>query len=137
LIHDFPDARVILTTRDEEEWFESFGQTILRVLRGGWLPGNVAEMFSGQRDTGQLADVSVRMSREVMIPLSFAGTVAERGHVIECYVRHNAAVRGEVPAGRLLEFHVRQGWEPLCAFLEVPVPQHPFPHVNDRVTLTG
>jgi hypothetical protein len=136
LIHDFPEAKVILTTRDEQEWFESFDQTILRVLRGGWLPGNVAEMFSGQSDAEQLTNVSVRMSREVMVPLSFAGTVAERDHVIECYRQHNAAVRREVPAGRLLEFQVRQGWEPLCAFLEVPVPQHPFPRVNDRATLT-
>lgn len=37
-----------------------------------------------------------------------------------------------VPPERLLVFDVRQGWEPLCAFLGVPVPlDEPFPHVND------
>jgi hypothetical protein len=137
LVHEFPEAKVILTTRDEQAWFESFNQTILRSLRSGWVPGNVTEMFSGQHAAEELANVSIRMSSEVMIPLSFAGSVAERDHVLDCYAQHNAAVRREVPAERLLEFQVSQGWEPLCAFLGVPVPRHPFPHVNDRATLTG
>lgn len=39
-------------------------------------------------------------------------------------------VRGLVPKERLLEWTVEDGWEPLCAFLEKPVPDEPFPHVN-------
>jgi hypothetical protein len=46
--------------------------------------------------------------------------------------RHNEQVRRDVPADRLLVYEVREGWEPLCAFLGVPVPEgKPFPHVND------
>ena len=40
-----------------------------------------------------------------------------------------------MPADRLLVFDVKQGWEPLCAFLGVLVPDTPFPHVNDHMTL--
>ena len=32
---------------------------------------------------------------------------------------------------RLLVWSPADGWEPLCEFLEVPVPDAPFPHVND------
>jgi hypothetical protein len=135
LIEAYPQARVILTTRDADDWFESVEQTILKTMRTGWIPGSVAEMYGGQRRAAQLADVSARLSREVMIPLSFAGTIGDRDHAIACYAQHNAEVRQEVPPGRLLDFRVDQGWEPLCAFLGVPVPQRPFPRLNDRVTL--
>lgn len=36
-----------------------------------------------------------------------------------------------VPPEKLLVFEVKQGWEPLCKFLGKPVPDQPFPHVND------
>jgi hypothetical protein len=40
-------------------------------------------------------------------------------------------VQATVPADRLLVFDVKQGWEPLCRFLDVPVPAgEPFPHIN-------
>lgn len=55
-----------------------------------------------------------------------------RAELIDAYERHNAAVRDEVPAERLLEFDVAQGWEPLWDFLGRPVPVEPFPRRNDR-----
>jgi hypothetical protein len=94
-------------------------------------------LSGGGGRAAELAEVSARLSREVMIPLSFAGTVDDREHVIACYLEHNAEVRRLVPPGRLLEYQVGQGWEPLCAFLGVPVPQRPFPRLNDRATLAG
>ena len=36
-----------------------------------------------------------------------------------------------MPEEKLLEFTVTEGWEPLCSFLELPVPDVPFPKVND------
>ena len=42
-------------------------------------------------------------------------------------------VRKLVPEENLLEFHVKQGWEPLCEFLGEPVPEGPFPRTNDEV----
>jgi hypothetical protein len=41
-------------------------------------------------------------------------------------------VKEAVPVSQLLVFKVSEGWEPLCAFLGVPVPDTPFPNVNDR-----
>ena len=45
---------------------------------------------------------------------------------------HIAAVKASIPASQLLVYQVKEGWEPLCAFLGVPVPLGPFPRTNDR-----
>lgn len=44
-------------------------------------------------------------------------------------------VKNSVPKEKLLVFNVKEGWEPLCKFLQVPVPENPFPRVNDTKTL--
>lgn len=48
------------------------------------------------------------------------------------YERHNAEVRREAPADRLLDWRAADGWEPLCAALDLPAPAEPFPHTNTR-----
>ena len=59
-----------------------------------------------------------------------------RGDVRRCGLaaamdRWNDRVKGDVPADRLLVWEPREGWGPLCEFLEVPVPDEPLPNVND------
>jgi hypothetical protein len=57
-----------------------------------------------------------------------------RAKAIAVYEAHRDEVRRSVPAERLLEFNVNEGWAPLCAFLGKPVAENvPFPHLNDRV----
>eukprot|EP00930_Biecheleria_cincta_P034912 TRINITY_DN2405_c0_g1_i2.p1 TRINITY_DN2405_c0_g1~~TRINITY_DN2405_c0_g1_i2.p1 ORF type:complete len:300 (-),score=31.23 TRINITY_DN2405_c0_g1_i2:134-1033(-) len=48
------------------------------------------------------------------------------------YLAHYDKVRRAVPKDRLLEFNASDGWAPLCSFLNLPVPDMPFPDVNDR-----
>jgi hypothetical protein len=48
------------------------------------------------------------------------------------FAAHTQAVRETIGPNRLLVFDVKEGWEPLCAFLGVPVPDgEAFPHLND------
>jgi hypothetical protein len=42
-------------------------------------------------------------------------------------------VRAAIPAGQLLVYEVKDGWEPLCEFLGQPVPEEPFPRTNSRI----
>ncbi|KZO97742.1 hypothetical protein CALVIDRAFT_59078 [Calocera viscosa TUFC12733] len=49
----------------------------------------------------------------------------------EWYDKHNNWVRSIVPKDQLLEFNVKEGWRPLCCFLEVPIPDVPFPRTNE------
>ena len=46
------------------------------------------------------------------------------------YRIHNHRVKSTVPADKLLVYNVKQGWKPLCDFLECEVPNIPFPHEN-------
>jgi hypothetical protein len=71
-----------------------------------------------------------RMMRAAVWDPVFGGSLADRQHVIAAYQRHADAVRAVIPPEQLLEYDVAQGWEPLCRFLRVPVPDVPFPEVN-------
>jgi hypothetical protein len=56
----------------------------------------------------------------------------DRAFMVDYFQRHTEAVKAAFPPERLLVYEVKQGWEPLCAFLGVPVPDHPFPRENSR-----
>ena len=58
-----------------------------------------------------------------------------REQAIAHYNQHVADVKAAVPPERLLVFSADQGWQPLCDFLGVPVPDTPFPNVNDRAAI--
>lgn len=61
----------------------------------------------------------------------------DRDVLVRGYEVHSQNVREAIPADRLLEFHVKDGWEPLCNFLGVPIPDVPFPYINDRVRIVA
>jgi hypothetical protein len=51
------------------------------------------------------------------------------------YTDHYAHIRSKVPPERLLNFHPRDGWAPLCEFLGKETPKdEPFPRVNDAAS---
>ena len=54
----------------------------------------------------------------------------DRAHAISVYRNHVAEAQADVPASRLLRDEVSQAWEPLCAFLDVEVPDAAFPRSN-------
>lgn len=47
--------------------------------------------------------------------------------------QHSTVIRHLVPQERLLEWHVEDGWDPLCEFLGKPVPDSAFPRANDKM----
>jgi hypothetical protein len=122
----YPDAKVILTVRDADRWWASTAETIhtTRDLFPRWLQRLVPW-------TAAYLDMNERLVWDGL----FAGRFSDRAHAIEVYDRHNAEVAATVPPERLLVFDVAQGWEPLCRFLEVPVPDRPFPNLNDKAVM--
>src|SRR2546423_1574353 len=58
----------------------------------------------------------------------------EPEQMIEQMVAYNEGVKRSIPSEQLLVWEVGEGWEPLCEFLGVPVPDDPLPHENDRAT---
>jgi hypothetical protein len=114
----YPAAKVILSTRDPEAWYRSTRETLLPLRRAlpTWLP-----------PFGHIAEVTDKLLWQG----AFEGRFDDREYMLQRYARHLAQVRAAIAPERLLVFDVRQGWEPLCAFLGVPVPATPFPRVND------
>jgi hypothetical protein len=133
LVATFPDARVILTERDPESWYDSVARTIYPMFGDGTDPRAVEA-----RAVVPGLDVMTDFVRRVIWdgPV-FGGRFADRDHAIAVFEAHNAAVRREVPADRLLVCEAGVGWEPVCAFLGVPVPDEPYPHLNDPAGFWG
>ncbi len=123
LMRRYPEAKVVLSVRDPERWYDSARQTIYYVRQTfpRWLP----LFFRRMSDFHRMLD---RLVWDGM----FQGRFEDKAFAIEVFNRYNEQVRRDVPPDRLLVYEVREGWQPLCAFLGVPVPEgKPFPHVND------
>ncbi|HEY1591169.1 MAG TPA: sulfotransferase [Solirubrobacteraceae bacterium] len=132
LLDAYPDSKVLLSVRDAERWEPSFRETIVDMCFGDAL----IHLLSSAR-----AHVDPKWKRYVEFVdrmfWSELGTFPD-GHsreaLIEGFDAHNERVKQVVPEERLLVWEVTDGWEPLCEFLEVPVPSQPMPHANDRAT---
>ncbi|GLY96092.1 sulfotransferase family protein [Actinoplanes sp. NBRC 103695] len=120
LVERHPDAKVVLSVRDSGAWYDSTCRTIYPAAMKA-LDMPVVPPFA-------------RMAHATVWDGTFKGRFAERDFAIRVFEEHNEAVRREVPAERLLEFEVKQGWAPLCDFLGVPVPDTEFPRLNDTAT---
>jgi hypothetical protein len=114
LIAYYPDAKVIHSLRDPDRWFESTQATI-------FAPGSGATNAQGQmRDFFDI------------VTSDFGGRLDDQAFMVDYFKHHTEAVKASVPADRLLVFEASDGWEPLCAFLGVAVPDTPFPMENSR-----
>jgi hypothetical protein len=123
LLRVYPAAKVILTVRDPDRWYDSARQTIYQVRRA--FPAWALPFLPRIRRL-------LAMTDRLIWNGFFRGRFDDRSSAIEAFRHHNEMVERVVPADRLLVFEVKQGWAPLCDFLGVPVPEGtPFPHLND------
>ena len=118
LLEAFPDARFVLTHRSPESWADSFGSTIYRLI-------------AARDEAPPEMKAWLDMASGVIARTGFPDGLSREG-LMQAFTAHNEAVKRTIPADRLLVFQVKEGWEPLCAFLGVPVPDTPFPRSNDR-----
>lgn len=123
-----PDALVLLSVRaSPEAWWRSVERTLLPTM-----------LQPVPADKPGLARQR-KMVRE-LVETTFAADMTDPDLAMAAYEQHNAAVRAGVPAERLLEWQPGDGWEPICAALQLPVPSEPFPHTNttsDFRTMVG
>lgn len=111
----FPDAKVILTKRNPQNWAESVHETIFSPAM--------------RERTGKMPHT--RFFEHVVYG-DFGDRIDDLDFLADYFERWNAKVIDDVPADRLLVFEARQGWEPLCDFLGVRAPDEPYPRVNSR-----
>ena len=118
LARHYPEAKVILTVRDPDAWFDSVQATIVPFLAA-----------RGQHPSPHVNAIA-EMGHEAIAAQLFADRLSDREHATRVFRDHVAEVQATIPPDRLLTFEVRQGWEPLCAFLGRDVPDQPFPKTN-------
>jgi len=136
LMEIYPDAKVLLTVRDPERWFTSM--TVLHTV----FATLIQQPYAGVMTAMGLGHFT-KYSKEVLMAPNAPGILgrvnramlAGKEEAVEVFTSHVAEVKAHVPADRLLVFDVRDGWAPLCEFLERPVPEIPFPNVNDTAMM--
>jgi hypothetical protein len=123
LMDAFPDAKVVLTTREAASWYESMTQTIVPLMT----------RFPNRLVMPHLPYLGApaRSMRDTSLRRELLDHFADKDHAVAMFTARNEEVVRAVPAERLLVFQVSEGWAPLCKFLGVPVPDGPFPRVND------
>jgi len=109
----YPDAQVLLSTRaSSDEWWQSASRTILPAM--AMVPPGMEAWHA------MTVDMVHRLTPDA----------TDEDVTKAAYERHNATVRAEVPASRLIDWQPSDGWAPLCRGLRVPVPDEPFPVTN-------
>jgi hypothetical protein len=111
----YPDAKILLTVRDATSWFESVNHTIMSADFNAHVAGT---------PWGEMLDRTIHRTLDHRMD--------DRDFMIDYFERRTAEIEAGAPADRLLVYQVKQGWDPLCKFLGVPVPDEPFPHINSR-----
>jgi len=131
LIEVYPDAKVLLSVRSADSWVESMENTITQIFFRDTLMHHLAR-------AQYHIDPNYKAWIDLLTEMNFGdergvwrGTGGEPDKMAEAYEHWNQEVKDTVPAERLLVWDPKEGWEPLCEFLEVPVPDIPLPHVND------
>jgi Sulfotransferase domain len=130
LIEVYPDAKVLLSVRDADAWVRSMENTINQVFFGDSLMHHLARAQYAI-DPQYAAWIDLLSEMNWGERGAFAGTNGDPNAMAEAMERWNQSVIDGVPSERLLVWDPKEGWEPLCEFLEVPVPEQTLPHVND------
>ena len=111
----YPSAKVLLSVRDADRWFESTQETIFSPSILEWAKETPMKEFM-----------------EKTVWQEFDGRIHDRDFMVPYFERRVQKIREAIPADRLLVYEVKQGWGPLCEFLDLPLPDAPFPRVNSR-----
>lgn len=111
----YPDAKVILTTRDPVQWFESTNETI---------HSPEFSLFVKNSPFGEMIQKTLwdRMENRMQ----------DRDYMVNFFNQRSEDISASIPSERLLVYQVSEGWGPLCEFLDVPVPDMEFPRINSR-----
>ena len=125
ILEAFPDCKVILSVREEDSWIESL----------------VRQLDSSSRSKISMLSPTARKMHYFVDSFFNAaiGTFNTKSTYVirKRYRIHNHRVKSIVPADKLLVYNVKEGWKPLCDFLECEVPTIAFPHENIKSEITA
>jgi hypothetical protein len=134
LVDVYPESKVLLSVREGDAWARSMRETIYDVLYGDSLIGHLSAARSAidPKWCGYIDLMKQMWDRSGLLDPQDTSDAA----MSRALQRYHEEVQQTVPSDRLLVWSVADGWEPLCEFLELPVPDMPFPHLNDSKEFT-
>lgn len=133
LMEAYPDAKVLLSVRSADGWVKSMRETVWGIFYAESLMRHLSAARTmvdplWKRYIDMMTTINFDPEKGSMTPVE--DTYSDEGFEAVMH-RWNKHVESTVPADRLLVWDPKQGWEPLCEFLEVPVPDEPLPRTND------
>ncbi len=129
IIDYYPGAKVIHTIRDPESWYKSASDTIFWASKpSSWRIMKLAVHLPFSPESRKRLPVLKFNGK--LVDNEFGKDLKNKEEVIRRYNEHNEEVIRTVPKDRMLVFDPNSGWETLCNFLNVPVPDNPFPRSN-------
>ena len=127
----YPDAKVILTVRDPEQWYNSVYNTIFKFDPGPAIKLKMLFSMPFSSTSRNLFQV-IQLNDQSIWEKYFESNFKNKDYAIQKFNDHIKEVKKNIPADRLLTFQVKEGWEPLCRFLNCPIPNEAFPSINKR-----
>jgi hypothetical protein len=126
IMEAYPEAKLILTVRDADRWYQSTYDTLY-------------QFALKIRESSPAADSMparvYRLTSTLIWDGLFGGRFSDKEYALEVFHRHNQDVVDQVDPDNLLVYDVKQGWEPLCAFLGLEAPSEDFPRLNDAESM--
>lgn len=132
LMKQYPKAKVILSVRNVDKWYESTAKTLRK--SGPQTVLAKIELFSKMIFNTSLRDtfLCIRFMKKTFLSKQFDSQFDSKTHAKAVFQKHIEDVKAYVPKDKLLVFDVAEGWQPLCEFLNTPVPAEDFPHLNKK-----
>lgn len=121
LFKKYPDAKVLLTVRSADSWYNSVKNTIFRIVQELPTPEPGSVQFSINRICNAIC-----LDGQLFDPESFS----QEEKIKQLYLDHIESVKRTIPPDQLLVVELGEGWERICKFLEKDVPSVPYPRAN-------
>ena len=124
LANEFPDAKIVLGVRDVDAWYQSVSETIYTVVPN--FPKWLRLILPRANKVMDMIDRTIWIGE-------FSGRFEDKEFAVDVFNKHIELVKTVFPEERLLIHSAKDGWQPLCDFLEVPVPDEPYPWLNESI----
>jgi len=129
MMDQYPDAKVILTTRPFEDWYTSVISTIWeRKVQADQQPKDLNQLLDKEKQI----ELCALWMRKTFLNDQFNGKFLDKPVAEKAFYQHHKEVMENVPKEKLLVYEVKDGWQPLCDFLQLSIPEMDFPHLNKK-----
>ena len=130
LLKKYPNAKVIVTARDPDDWYRFVKNTIFQYAQE-------TDLFPENDGNDSYLQRVIKMVSTIVLdgalanPEKFLDEEAMKAK----FVAHHKWVQKHTPADKLLVMELGEGWDRICQFLDKPVPDIPYPRTNSSAAM--